>query len=260
MLTLSVFNHAGGVGKTAVVRDLSYLLARSGQRVLVIDADQQATLTQSLAVPPDVIRRTGTLRTALEHGGAPPHTDTKYGMRIVPSDCDDLVATETTLQRATMPERRLADALQALKDDFDYVLIDCPPGLSKITQTVLVASDYVIVPITTSSKASEGIRSVLTRIEMARTHNPALRIALFIVTLHDGRTSAQQRLLSAFHEALPTFAPVSSTLAYRPGIYDRASDSATPVPALAPNDIATKELEIVRDELMNAINARGGKR
>jgi chromosome partitioning protein len=181
---IAIFNQAGGVGKTTVARDLGFELSSRGSRVLLVDADPQASLTEFMGIDPSSLE-TSLFDALLQ--GAPAPVISVHGMSLVPASID-LAAADFLLAAEIGRELKLRQALEPLRDSYDFVLIDAPPSLGNISINVLVAADDILIPVQCEVKALRGTRHLFETIEKVRALNPTLRIAGVVPTLLDRRT------------------------------------------------------------------------
>jgi chromosome partitioning protein len=178
-------NQKGGVGKTTTAINLAACLAEAGERALVVDLDPQANATSGLGM-----RANGTSTYDLLDGV--PLSELAKPTRFANLFCvpsrPELAGASVELSQREDGDRYLADALQGA-DDFDFVLLDCPPSLGPLTVNALAAADRVIVPVQTEYYALEGLAQLVQSINLIKTRlNPKLSIAGVLLTMADGRT------------------------------------------------------------------------
>ena len=185
---IAIANQKGGVGKTTTSINLAASLGVLEKKVLLIDADPQANATSGIGIDVESVE-VGTYQ-LLEHSNTAQEaiikTDTP-NLYAIPAHID-LVAIEIELVDKDNREYMLKTALQAIKDDYDYIIIDCAPSLGLLTLNALTAADAVIIPIQCEYFALEGLGKLLNTIKsVQRIHNPELDIEGLLLTMYDSR-------------------------------------------------------------------------
>ena len=187
---ISVANQKGGVGKTTTAVNLASCLAEQGKKVLIVDSDPQGNTTTGLGIEKEMLACT--IYDILVNGLAPINAilKTKYfDLDIIPSDMS-LSGAEIELVGINKREFQLKEALNKVKDNYDFIIIDCPPSLGLVTLNSLTATDSVIIPIQCEYYALEGVMQLTNTINLVkRALNPELEIEGVVMTMFDGRTN-----------------------------------------------------------------------
>jgi chromosome partitioning protein len=193
---LAVANQKGGVAKTTTVHTLGSALQEAGHRVLLVDLDPQACLTFSLGIDPDQLDRS--LHDVILKRCTAAEALVKAGdLHLLPANID-LAGGEVHLLSRTGREYVLRQALAPLLDDYDHVLIDCPPSLGILTINGLTAASEVLVPLQCETLSHRGVGQLLETIDDVRAYtNPELAVRGVIATMFDGRTNLAREVVEA---------------------------------------------------------------
>ena len=201
----AVANQKGGVGKTTSVVNLGAYLAEMGRRVLIIDMDPQSNATSGLGLDKDAMNLS-TYQILLEQTAAA-NVLRRYeetNLYILPAS-PNLAGAEVELVNAIAREYRLKANIEPLLEQFDYVLIDCPPSLSMLTINALTAAkDGVLIPVQCEYLALEGLSQLVKTIQVVARHlNPTMGIRGLILTMYDGRTNLSKQVVEEVRNYFP---------------------------------------------------------
>ena len=240
---IAVVNQKGGVGKTTTAVNLTAALTEAGKRVLLCDFDPQANATSGLGLDKrhlrhsvyDVVIDSVPAKDAIVR--------TNYG-DVLPSTAD-LAGAAVELVSMDNPNYRLRNALEAVRNQYDLIFIDCPPSLELLTLNSLCAADGILVPVQCEYYALEGLTDLMTTLRMVKKRlNPSLEIFGVALTMFDGRTNFSTQVAQEVRRHFPgkvyaTVVPRNVRLAEAPshglpvGAYDRHSRGAQAYKAMA---------------------------
>lgn len=185
---IAIANQKGGVGKTTTSVNLAAALGVLEKKVLLIDADPQANASSGLGIDVESVE-IGTYQ-ILEHSNKPEEATigcSSPNVSVIPAHID-LVAIEIELVDKENREYMLKQALESVKDKYDYIIIDCAPSLGLLTLNALTAADSVVIPIQCEYFALEGLGKLLNTIKsVQKVHNPDLDIEGLLLTMYDSR-------------------------------------------------------------------------
>jgi chromosome partitioning protein len=195
-IIISLLNHKGGVGKTTSAINISAALVKLGKKVLLVDLDPQANLTISLGIPRQKVTIYENMRGEAE---IQPFT-VKEGMDVVTSSLD-LSGAEMELINEAGREYILRELFEPLKEDYDYIIIDCPPSLGLLTLNALTTSHYVVIPMQTEFLALQGLAKIKQITDKVRFRlNKALQIGGVIATMYDNRKVLNRDIVSTIEK------------------------------------------------------------
>lgn len=241
--TIAVVNQKGGVGKTTTSVNLTAALTEKGLKVLLCDFDPQANTTSGFGIDKRKVKHS--IYNVVIDGvpAADAIIPTKYG-DVLPASAD-LAGAAIELISTEYREHQLEKALEPLKDQYDVIMIDCPPSLEMLTLNGLAAADSILVPVQCEYYALEGLSDLMSTMRMVKRRiNPKLDIFAVALTMFDGRTNFSSQVAQEVRRHFPgkvfaTMIPRNIRLSEAPShgmpvtAYDRSSKGAVAYRAMA---------------------------
>lgn len=244
-MIISVINQKGGVAKTTSTFNIAGNLAGEGYKVLQIDIDPQASLTIANGIEPEEIDKS--IYDVLCEGVDIKEVIYEVGdnLSLAVSNLDLSVA-EISLVNMMARETVLKKALRAIREDFDYILIDCPPNLGLLTINALCASDRVLIPVSTDYLSLRGVDLLVGTVDKVRDNlNENLEILGLVATMYDSRTRHSNEILDIFKEKHNLLGVISESVRVKDSIL-----ASVPLGEFDPGHKTAKEYKEVTDKIV----------
>lgn len=251
MKVISVCNHKGGCAKTTTVVNIAAELVNSGYRVLIIDNDYQANLTTSVGFKPDKESLVNCLRGKKSLRKTIKKCATLDGLDIIANN-PEVGNCDLALIKMKNCKRILSNLIEEenLKDDYDFILIDCPPSQSITTINALVASDSIIIPMEPSLFNMQGLKNISKTIKLIqKTFNKKLKVEGILLTRVDSRTNLSESFRKEIKELYSY--KVFDTEIHQSSIIVKSQINGLPVSMYDPRCKSTKEYRSLTNEILN---------
>lgn len=253
-MVIAIHNEKGGVGKTTTAINVGAELARQGLKTLLVDLDQQATLTTALGVG----ETGGTMYSALKgiidgKESFLPCEAVRDNLYVAPSGKDMVNAEMLLMMQEYGRENYLKDLIEKVQDEYDYLLLDCPPAVGMVTVNAFVAANEIIIPLQPEMASLYGLVSIMKKVTgIQKRINKELKILGMLVTQYDGRTSLHEEVLNSIREQFGSL--VFDTVINRNIKIAEAMDRKTDVVAYMKNCAGARNYMSLTKEILQRVN------
>ena len=258
---VAIANQKGGVGKTTTSVNLSSILAKRGKKVLIVDTDPQGNATSGLGIEKELEYSVyDVIVNEIDIDKTIKDTNIK-NLKICPSNIN-LAGAEVELVSMISREQRLKEKLDLVKDQYDYIIIDCPPSLGLITLNTFTAADSVLIPVQCEYYALEGLGQLMNTINLVKKRlNKNLEIEVALLTMYDMRTNLSNQVVkevskyfgnNVYKTVIPRNVKLSEAPSYGMSIieYDSRSKGAKAYDKLAKEFIKKNEATVSKPKRM----------
>lgn len=252
---IAIANQKGGVGKTTTSINISTIFAKRGKKTLMIDADPQGNATSGLGIDKNVELSTyDILINDTKVGEAIKDTQIK-NLKVCPSTIN-LAGAEVELVSAEEREFKLKKKLDEIKNEYDYIIIDCPPSLGLITLNSFTAADSVLIPIQCEYYALEGLGQLINTINIVKkVMNTSLEIEGAVLTMYDARTNLSNQVVKEVNKYLEN--KVYKTVIPRNVKLSEAPSFGMPITVYDPRSKGAKCYEKLAKEILKSNDTKG---
>lgn len=244
-MIISIINQKGGVAKTTSTFNIAGNLASEGFNVLQVDIDPQASLTITNGIEPSEIDKSIYNVLCEDTKIEDVIYEVSENLSICVSNLDLSVA-EINLVNVMARETVLKNALKYVKDNYDYILIDCPPNLGLLTINALCASDKVLIPVSTDYLSLRGVDMLVGTVDKVKNSiNEDLEILGLVATMYDSRTRHSNEILDIFEKDYNLLGKISNSVVVKDSVL-----ASIPLGTFDPNHKITKEYKVISDKII----------